>query len=195
MSQFRSERAEWRVDQGWEGFRSWSLAIMQCEMKYDELFTHKDIYYYVLLSIMTIAKLPHTQRLHFSHLSVCGLLFAASPIITCQTKQRGPQIQIICEWKILWCLHTLYAAPIVESCDDHVMASWWSGDCHVVALGRPCGGPELGLSAMCKGLTVSITWEVGLYSSTKMLLLRMLLWKLLWKFLSWVSIIAVAKSP
>ena len=48
-------------------------------MKYDELFTHKDIYYYVLLSIMTIAKLPHTQRLHFSHLSVCGLLFAASP--------------------------------------------------------------------------------------------------------------------
>ena len=47
-------------------------------MKYDELFTHKDIYYYVLLSIMTIAKLPHTQRLHFSHLSVCGLLLEAS---------------------------------------------------------------------------------------------------------------------
>ena len=121
------------MEHGWEGFRSWSLAIMQCEMKYDELFTHKDIYYYVLLSIMTIAKLPHTQRLHFSHLSVCGLLFAASHIkwrdnkmITCQTKLRRLQSQIKCEWKLYdVCIH--WMQPRLSS---HVMTMLTITECH-----------------------------------------------------------------
>ena len=50
-------------------------------LNYGELFTHIKTFITIRVTvIMTIAKLPHTQRLHFSHLSVCGHLLAASLI-------------------------------------------------------------------------------------------------------------------
>ena len=78
---------------------------------------------------MTIAKLPHTQRLHFSHISVCGLLLEASlkwRDYNLQTKQRRLQIQIQCEWKFYdVCIH--WMQPRLSS---HVMTMLTITECH-----------------------------------------------------------------